>query len=109
MGPEVGPAFQRRSRATLKFILGARLAETVEVRQYKKRKAYFLAVWSWIHIQNPRFLEVFAFFAIFVTTASYSERSLAFAPRRKPPRARAPGAQMIWMTSGSTERVNEFV
>eukprot|EP00661_Eupelagonemidae_sp_cell13_P017475 gene17475-biopygen14409 len=29
MGPEVGPAFQRRSRATLKFILSVRLAETV--------------------------------------------------------------------------------
>eukprot|EP00661_Eupelagonemidae_sp_cell13_P004846 gene4846-biopygen7031 len=29
MGPEVGPAFQRRSRATFLFLLGGRLAETV--------------------------------------------------------------------------------
>eukprot|EP00661_Eupelagonemidae_sp_cell13_P022782 gene22782-biopygen16281 len=29
MGPEVGPAFQRRSRGTRKFMRGVRLAETV--------------------------------------------------------------------------------
>eukprot|EP00661_Eupelagonemidae_sp_cell13_P017436 gene17436-biopygen21878 len=39
MGPEVGPAFQRRSGRTLSSSLGVRLAETVEVGQYKKRKA----------------------------------------------------------------------
>eukprot|EP00661_Eupelagonemidae_sp_cell13_P025181 gene25181-biopygen15010 len=32
MGPEVGPAFQRWSRATSFFLLGVRLAGTVEVR-----------------------------------------------------------------------------
>eukprot|EP00661_Eupelagonemidae_sp_cell13_P023925 gene23925-biopygen13410 len=59
MGPEVGPAFQRRSRCTLFSSLGVRLAETVE----------------------PRLV-----------------------PRYGPPRARAPGPQMIWVAPGSAAR-----
>eukprot|EP00661_Eupelagonemidae_sp_cell13_P016666 gene16666-biopygen15838 len=31
--------------------------------------------------------------------------TLAFAPRCEPPRARAPGAQMIWVGAGSTRRI----
>eukprot|EP00661_Eupelagonemidae_sp_cell13_P017954 gene17954-biopygen15946 len=34
MGPEVCPASQRRSRATLKFILGVQLAGTVEFSHF---------------------------------------------------------------------------
>eukprot|EP00661_Eupelagonemidae_sp_cell13_P014146 gene14146-biopygen548 len=43
MGPEVGPAFQRRSRAS--SILGVRFGENgVQARGFK-RNAYFLAFW----------------------------------------------------------------
>eukprot|EP00661_Eupelagonemidae_sp_cell13_P013915 gene13915-biopygen6549 len=77
MGPEIGPAFQRRSRDTSFFLLGVRLAETVEV----SHSAMF-------------------------TFSSRAEQSStgfpSFAPRCEPPRARAPGAQMIRMASRSS-------
>eukprot|EP00661_Eupelagonemidae_sp_cell13_P022363 gene22363-biopygen11745 len=75
MGPEVGPAFQRLSRATLKFILGVRFGGN----------------------------GVQALFALFAFLSRVGARDLgipAFAPRFGPPHTRAPGAQMVWMESG---------
>eukprot|EP00661_Eupelagonemidae_sp_cell13_P014389 gene14389-biopygen6576 len=46
MGPEVGPAFQRRSRDTLKCILGVRLAETVSRHVVQKECVWFFLAFS---------------------------------------------------------------
>eukprot|EP00661_Eupelagonemidae_sp_cell13_P024991 gene24991-biopygen14997 len=72
MGPEVGPAFQRRSRATLSFLLGVRLAETAEVGQYstvweKERvdPCFFFLHFGRGITYKIRVLAVFALFAFF--------------------------------------------
>eukprot|EP00661_Eupelagonemidae_sp_cell13_P010864 gene10864-biopygen9367 len=101
VGAGSSPAFQRRSRATLKFILGVRLAETVSRHVGSKEMRVFLAFLSWNHIQNPCFLTVFALFAFLSRVGARALGILAFAPRSGPPRTHAPGAQMIWMESGS--------
>eukprot|EP00661_Eupelagonemidae_sp_cell13_P009947 gene9947-biopygen204 len=46
MGPEVGPAFQRRSRDTPSSNLGVRFGGNGGQARGFKRKAYFLAFWS---------------------------------------------------------------
>eukprot|EP00661_Eupelagonemidae_sp_cell13_P024241 gene24241-biopygen5899 len=68
MGPEVGPAFQRRSRDTPSSNIDARLAETVSRHRPGSKEQE-----TW---EGP--LET------------------------GPPRARAPGAQMIRLASGTT-------
>eukprot|EP00661_Eupelagonemidae_sp_cell13_P016514 gene16514-biopygen745 len=68
MGPEVGPAFQRRSRDTPSSNLGVR----------------------------------FRTFRILSRVGARALGIPAFAPRSEPPHARAPGAQMMWVTSGSS-------
>eukprot|EP00661_Eupelagonemidae_sp_cell13_P018160 gene18160-biopygen17380 len=76
MGPEVGPACQRRSRDTVPFFLGVRLAETGSRH-----------------------------FRIFRILSRVGARYLgipAFAPRSEPPHARAKWSPMIRMASGSS-------
>eukprot|EP00661_Eupelagonemidae_sp_cell13_P018483 gene18483-biopygen886 len=102
VGAGSSPAFQRRSRATLKFILGVRLAETVSRHVDPKEMRVFFAFWSWDHTQNPRFLAVFTLFAFLSRVGARDLGILAFAPRSGPPRTHAPGAQMIWIESMSS-------
>eukprot|EP00661_Eupelagonemidae_sp_cell13_P018961 gene18961-biopygen14523 len=72
MGPEVGPALQRRSRRTLFIKPWRPVGGNGGVRHFEPLLSKLTHIFS------------------------------AFAPRREPPRARAPGPQMIWMTSGSS-------
>eukprot|EP00661_Eupelagonemidae_sp_cell13_P014644 gene14644-biopygen18651 len=84
MGPEVGPAFQRRSRDTVPF-LGVRLAETGSRHVDSKGMHVFL-----VHFDRG--------------SQTWDCRPSRREPpsRSEPPHARAPGAQMIRMASGSS-------
>eukprot|EP00661_Eupelagonemidae_sp_cell13_P020277 gene20277-biopygen8540 len=101
VGAGSSPAFQRVSRGTLFSILGARLAETVEVRQYEK-KCVFLGILVVGSHTKSAFLVVFALFAFLSRVGARDLGIPAFAPRSGPPRTHAPGAQMIWVESGSS-------
>eukprot|EP00661_Eupelagonemidae_sp_cell13_P020568 gene20568-biopygen13109 len=66
MGPEVGPAFQRRSREPLTAILSVRLAETVSRHVGSKEMLTFWHVGREI-TQKIRVFGSFHTFRIFVT------------------------------------------
>eukprot|EP00661_Eupelagonemidae_sp_cell13_P010070 gene10070-biopygen19775 len=77
MGREVGPAFQRRSRNIPSSNLGVRLAETPDQTTAR--------------VLRPQ-----------IRHFDRESTDFASAPRCEPPRARAPGPQMIWMAPGSS-------
>eukprot|EP00661_Eupelagonemidae_sp_cell13_P017381 gene17381-biopygen18876 len=104
MGPEVGPAFQRRSRDTPSSNPGVRLAERWRwgsIKKETRKSMYFLHVGRGITYE----IRVLAVSTLFAFLSRVGARDLgipAFAPRSGPPHARAPGAQMIRIASGSS-------
>eukprot|EP00661_Eupelagonemidae_sp_cell13_P009430 gene9430-biopygen19729 len=101
MAPEVGPAFQRLSREPLTAILSGRLAETVSRHVGSKEMR---ALWHFGREITYKII-IFASFADFIFCSKQFQVT-PLPPRLVshygPPRARAPGPQMIWMASGSS-------
>eukprot|EP00661_Eupelagonemidae_sp_cell13_P014594 gene14594-biopygen9649 len=101
MGPEVGPAFQRRCRRPPLVNSWRPVGwNGVQARGFQ-RNAHFLASWSWDTYKHPCFWQFRNFRNLSRVGARYLG-ILAFAPRSGPHPARAPGAQMIQMASGSS-------
>eukprot|EP00661_Eupelagonemidae_sp_cell13_P008114 gene8114-biopygen15139 len=85
MGPEVGPAFQRWYRATLKFILGVRLAETGS--RHVDSKA--IRVFCGILVVGSRTKSVFFLaFRTFAIWHGWEQETCEFRPSRRDPNRR---------------------
>eukprot|EP00661_Eupelagonemidae_sp_cell13_P022984 gene22984-biopygen20793 len=104
MGPDVD-RFSTAVSCHPQFNDWVRLAETESRHADSKESRVFFLLWSWDHVQHPRF------FFSFAIRHKWMQETWEIRPSRRDPdtgaqAARAPGAQMIRMPADRSSPTN---